>query len=996
MAQDKQKNLWQQVVQKVLPTELNIKSITEKEWDEKYKNLFRQLAEEGFPLITYDNYKSKEYYAYAYTVISSLRKMSKRKVFNMMVKARREIKEQYGAQHSLFNIVHNSFENKRKNKNNGSYLSQKIDLKSMFDASETKKNEQPRHTFRDMMRATNSRMRVGLSALAKKPFVAKPVRAVKRYGLAAMMFVTSIFSVKAMAGNDASPIANNKQQTVQTVTPRKSATPRTVQMRQVQNFSGIYNGLRIDNLHKLMPEQISMVFMSSNKANATVGGQSITTAKEFGPMLNKMSELQDFFAANSDKYPEIQKVIAKNGINSTAFEKAWLKEYSPELMHNVIKHVWAKKYQPTFDKLAEAGFPKITVENYANPENFGYSAAVISTLGQTSGKTTVDIMLKAKEKAGAKADLDKIVDASYEVKHDKWGLKTRYFGRDESKGEMAMNQEARQAVRAAQQQVRVQEAPQAETTTAPKTAPKTTSDLVFHVRNMDVLDGMQEEVALGHSQSSVRESTALPKADTLYMHEINQDSLIVNGEDSVTQRNLAEKFAEAQADSAESQHQPVIDFDENLMSASDWAKAKELLQSYDIDFSDTISLETGRVQLEEEKAKLEGELATIGSGVYKGMKLDFSELYPENAGHVYESLLNPTIKDSKSIYTTEAMGLYQFNMNNTMKLLANALADEFPDLKAAKDAHKGGCRNADYERAWVKYSTGSKKAQFERRQFDFMFDKFYQKVFDNLTERCGAPVITKENYNLPEYWAYTASTMSLINQNPARSPGMIEKAIVAAIESEAKTAAEKKEVATIKYLLYEPKLTKEERKLGRVHLKHYVTGNQPNWATVAAASYDVRARQWSKLKSRYLGSVRKGKKIENGEKDLVAKVDRFLREAPTMEARLSQVNTALQAVELAQTKVASPLIFWATAQNLKECEAVQVDAAKVAKIDQLVALERRAGNMKELKQTRKRIQRTLSVTGNSGEQDQASVNTQRTGRRGGNQKQAQGNNEQYV
>ena len=63
MAQDKQKNLWQQVVQKILPSELNIKAITEKEWDEKYKNLFRQLAEVGFPLVTYDNYKSEDYYA---------------------------------------------------------------------------------------------------------------------------------------------------------------------------------------------------------------------------------------------------------------------------------------------------------------------------------------------------------------------------------------------------------------------------------------------------------------------------------------------------------------------------------------------------------------------------------------------------------------------------------------------------------------------------------------------------------------------------------------------------------------------------------------------------------------------------------------------------------------------------------------------------------------------------------------------------------------------
>ena len=956
MAQDKQKNIWQQVVQKVLPSELNIKAITEKEWDEKYKNLFRQLAEEGFPLVTYDNYKSSDYYAYSYTVISSLRKMSKRKVFNMMVKARREIKEQYGTQHSLFNIVHNSFENKKKNRAQGA-LAEKLDLKSMFASAKAKKEKQPRRTFMEMMRATGSRVKTGMSNLAKKPFVAKPVRAVRRYGLAALMFFTSLGSVKVSANNDAQPLGGRiKQNTTTTMTPRKQTTPRTVQMREVKNFSGIYNGLRIDSLHKLMPENVSMVFMSSNKANATVGGQSITTAKEFGPMLNKMSELQSFFAANSDKYPEIQDAIAKSGINSKAFEKAWLKAYSPEMMHSIVKHVWPKKYQPTFDKLAEAGFPKITMDNYANPENFGYSAAVISTLGQTSGKTTVDIMLKAKQEAGAKASLDQIVDASYEVKHQKWGLKTRYFGRNGSKGEMAMNQEVRQAVKESQQQSRTQQTSQVEEEVAPKQT-ASVKEFVREVRNMDVSEVMQESVVLGNTQDGVRESTALPRADTLYMQEMSMDSTLVNELDSVAERNLAEMLeAKANANLAEEQHQPVIDFDMELMSAKDWAQAKELLQSYDIDFTDTISLETGRVQLEEEKARLEGELATIGTGVYKGLKLNFADLYPENAGHVYESVLNPTIKDSKSIYSTNAMGLYQFNMSNTMKLLANELADEFPDLKAAKDAHKGGCRNADYERAWVKYSTGPNKARFERRQFEFMFDKFYQTVFDQLSDRCGLPKITKENYNTPENWAYTASVMSLVNQNPARSPGMMERAYNRAC-IQAKT-------------------------------------DKPDLALVAAISYDVRAAQWRYLglAPRYLGY----KKGDKGEKDLVLKVDRFLREAPAMEARLAQVNSALNAVELAQHKVASPLLFWATAQNLQECEAVQTDAIKVEKLERLAVLEQRAGNMKQLKQTRKRIQKTLGNAVTESEQDQAFVKTPRVVRRDGGQNQNSNNDDQYV
>lgn len=975
MAQDKQQNLWQQVVQKVLPSELNIKAITEKEWDEKYKNLFRQLAEEGFPLVTYDNYKSSDYYAYSYTVISSLRKMSKRKVFNMMVKARKDIKSQYGAQHSLFNIVHSSFESKKKaaKRNN-----------TPLGSLNKSKDEQPRRTFREMMRASGNAFKAKMSEWSKKPIVAKPVRAVKRYGLAVLMFVSSLGSMKVSAETDARSYLHAKQRVATTMTPRKNATNQVMQTKKtapIKNFSGIYNGLRIDSLHKMMPENVGMVFMSSNKVNATVGGQSITTAKEFGPMLTKMSDLKDFFAANSDQYKDIQKVIAKHGINSKEFEKVWTQNYSPELMHSIVKHLWPKKYQPTFDKLAEAGFSKVTLDTYANPENFGFSAAVISTLGQTSSKTTVDIMLQARQEAeaqyGKKATLDQIVDASYGIKHDKWGLKTRYFGKGESKGELALNQDARQAVKEHQ----AMNLAQTQNSERNRTIQTQELEMMTEIGDESMETIVNEALNV---QAGVRESTAVPSADSLYMQEVQ---IMMNEDDTLDIQRRVDMLSQKK-DTVDIQ--PDVPFEADVMSVDSWMQAQKLLQSYDIDFNDTISLEMGRVRLMEEQARLQAELDQMSVGHYKGLTLNFGDLEPENAGHVYESLLDPTIKDAKSIYNTNAMGLYQFNMSNTMKLLANALADEFPDLKAAKDKHKGGCRNADYERAWVKYSTGPNHKQFEKRQFEFMFDNFYKQVFANLTERCGAPEI-KNADDCKKYWAYTASTMSLINQNPARSTGMMEKAVMQTIAKEAQTAENKKEMAVIRDLLYGRNHTAQDRKRGRAMLKDYIAAHQPNWASVAAASYDVRAAQWRYLSSRYLGN-----RHDKGEKDLVMKVDRFLREAPALTQRLSQVSDLLQTVELAQNRVVSPFLFLAEAHNLRECEAVKVDAAKVAKIDQLVVLEKRAGNMKELKQTRAKrvsLQKTLGAAADNGGQEQAAVKTSKATRRG---TQSQNSDDQYV
>ena len=930
-------------------------SFEENEWLERYAPVFAKLTKHGFPQINYANHQSPQYRAYTATVMDLMLRNSRKNTISIMTQARKLAELKYGDRWTLGDVSLLAYDSNRlfssqvfnlstaltqitvANPSN-LLLPQKQSQKSTFktkivaafkpiiqtidkNVSSIRQGVKSLiNVFRNnkdaVQKATNSikscknKCVETWQGLGKSPLVVQPVRAVKRYGLATLMFFSSIAGGKTFANEDRGvPLQFGAQQrTTMTVTPKASKTPATpIRL----NLFSTYNGVTLNNLQNMRPEDVCMVFISSNKINAKAGNKAINEAKEFGPMLTKMSILQSFFAANADKYPEIQAAIAAHGINSAAFEKTWMKNYSADLMHDVVKHSWDKQYQPTFDQLAQKGFPKITHDNYASPEYFGYSAAVISTLGQTASKTAVSIMLEAQRQAqqnlGNRASLNDIIDASFTVKYQKWGLKTRYFGRDNSGGELALNQDARNAQQTAQQKER-------------------------SIANTSI---EQIKQALGDGLSiqpeiSVRESTALPKADTVY-HSQMQNHLVVEG-NSIS-RNISLRQTEPTETQAPTPSVEAFSFfsANDTYSAQDWAQIKQILQANDISWNDTVSLNHGKAKLEREKKQIEKQLSQIATGVYKGMKIDFRKLQPENAGHVYESLLNPTIKDAKSIYHTNAMGLYQFNMSNTMKLLANELADEFPDLKAAKDKN-GGCRNPDYEAAWKKYSTGPNRTRFERRQFEFMFDKFYQSVFNKLTKSCDLPQITKDNYNQPEYWAYAASVMSLINQNPRRSPGMMERAYRQACAQ---------------------------------------TGNNhPDLALVAAISYDIRAKQWSYLSSRYLGN-----RHDKGEKDLVIKVDRYLRGTAQaqLEQRLVQIDRVISAVDLAQNKTTSPIMFFAVADQLRESENIRINQQALARLDHISDMERQARNIQELRQAHSKKEALVHQLWGDNDDDQAAA-----------------------
>lgn len=653
-----------------------------------------------------------------------------------------------------------------------------------------------------------------------------------------------------------------------------------------------YNDIKLD-LNTIRPEALSMVFMSNCKFNAVYAPKgktpTIENATGFGPLLTRVNVLQNFIQANKDKYAKLNQTIANHGLNSKAFEKAW-NDLSPdqqkELIKDLMGYTWRSSYQPVFNKLANQGYPKITFENYTNVETFGYTMAVISCLGQSS-RQTVDIFTKAKERAdnafGKNATLDDYIDCSYDIRNERWGLDTRYFGRDGKSGEKALNKQIRNTLK----EVR---------TATYRENPyfsKYCNDA--HVVPADAIKQVFSDSAL---HESIRiENAKIQKYD----FEPNRDL-----DKAWKERMLESKNKKATE----------TDSIQNVSLTQDMSFIQDILKQNNLFFANSAELTSHREQLAQKLAEAEKSLNAISSDVYtimgRKINVQYGSFSAESVGHVYESAMDPTMKDAAN----SALGKYQFNLNNTMKVLADDLADEFPELKQVKNQY--GVKSKQYEAVWKKYSTGPNKQRFEYRQLEFMWGKFYQKSFDYMTKSCKMPKITLENYNNPEVRVYTAAMMSLVNQNPKKSTQFMERAY------------------------------------NRV-ARGLTNGQKPNPNTVGLVSYDVRDAAWGgknrALHRRYMGG---GGII--GEKELCNRMLRYDNESPRLIAQIADLQKQIYAVDYALNSL--PKI------DLQKPATKQKDLAQNKslknKMDKVVSIQKHAKNIKELHSLRKRVRHNLA------------------------------------
>ena len=271
-----------------------------------------------------------------------------------------------------------------------------------------------------------------------KKAASKIVKPVKKYAPAVMIAMSSVGSIKAAPNEN--PV--DKKVDAKTITVKK----------QAGNGRFTFDDMKFDvkNMHI---EDINTLFISGNNSAAMYGGKTMKTVKDFGPMLNKISDLQKVITANPEKYADLNEVITKYGIRSDAFKKA-MQNYNDEskrreLTGDIIDYLWASNYQPVFDANAKIGYPKVTFENKNNPETFGYVASVISCMGQSSRQTPEiykEAMERAKAQLGNKASLDDYIDISYDIRHERWGLSKRYFGSDGMSGEKNLNKRVRDVI----------------------------------------------------------------------------------------------------------------------------------------------------------------------------------------------------------------------------------------------------------------------------------------------------------------------------------------------------------------------------------------------------------------------------------------------------------------------------------------------------------------------------------------------------------------------
>lgn len=223
----------------------------------------------------------------------------------------------------------------------------------------------------------------------------------------------------------------NRQPTTKTINARPSNTERLVKVEaQLKQYSSkVYKGLKID-LGKIKPQDVAHIFESGMNPCITDGNKPLAKASYLGLcQMNLRSTLPNFIKQSADEFPELQNAVSKHGIRSKAFMDAWKKlSYGPKAKkfeQAQFDFMWYF-YGKIFDNLAATGsFPKITKENYADDENFIYSAAVISTANQSPGGTT-SIFKQARAALGKNASIADVAIKTYDIKTQKWKLKTRY------------------------------------------------------------------------------------------------------------------------------------------------------------------------------------------------------------------------------------------------------------------------------------------------------------------------------------------------------------------------------------------------------------------------------------------------------------------------------------------------------------------------------------------------------------------------------------------
>lgn len=206
--------------------------------------------------------------------------------------------------------------------------------------------------------------------------------------------------------------------------------------------------------------------------------------------------------------------------------------------------------------------------------------------------------------------------------------------------------------------------------------------------------------------------------------------------------------------------------------------SSQVAQAQNTPFQQTSSKEHKSEQLANAKPTIETKLKRMEKELiestftqYKGLTINLDSIQPQEVAHVFESTLNPCITDgNRPIQSAQYLGLCQMAINSTLPNFIEQRCKDSEHFKSLYTFKKNKTiRSQKFMNEWRRLSLGAHAAEFEKEQFEFMFDIAYKQVFDKLSATGYFPEITLDNCASPENFVYSAAVMSCVNQNPKRT-----------------------------------------------------------------------------------------------------------------------------------------------------------------------------------------------------------------------------------
>ena len=644
--------------------------------------------------------------------------------------------------------------------------------------------------------------------------------------------------------------------------------------------NGIYyfKNMRIDP-NNLLPEMLNMQFMTNNKFDAVYAPRgrvaTIENATGFGPYLTRINDLRKFLTKYRDKYKEQYDVMMEKGINTNAFRNSWNKCNHSQMIEDLGREKWNHEFQPLLDKLSKKlGFDPITYEERASRKNFGFVAAVMTCSDQSS--KVYEILVKSSLRARKKFGKNTTLD---NIADESYLLRNEMYGLNKR---------------------------------------------YFGDKNtageMEANKLMREIV----NQNSNTNFISKAKIQEVEQIQLQIDNKLVHSTDAI------------QPAIPDSTYWEVRDMYEKMEDGKSQVKAEFENNPY---LNMTIlDLQSRHGVLEKELDVCRKQLKEISTGKYTIMghthTIDYNNFPATHVSYLYESGLNP----AQVALDGKAIGLPQFNFDDTAKTLVYCLSDEFPKLLQVME--KYGIRSSQFAAVWKECSFGPEKAKFEARQFDFMWDKFYKSKFKELETDYGMPEITKKTITDidKKYWVYIASVISIYHQRPRSVTTFFKKA--------------------------------RERLVAETH------NQNPDPNSIGLVMQDIRDETWAmtcinkakniwKVKNRAMHRRFKGGNGVIGEKTLLENALRCFREYPRVFAHMQELENTMHQIELAMQYHKTDKVLLADKSAVKKAPKAP-GSRKLAKATQKNVKIKKITNLKELFKARERAQRNLARARDNG------------------------------